>query len=426
MDERTKKFTAVILCLAVLITVCGCSFKESSIEDLMQPPQLTASRKQIRDALTSLVGSAYQLVSPQSGSGFSGINLTDLDGDGENEAVCLYTAGSPALVNVAVLKNEGSGWVKIGHFASDATAVDRLEFCDLDGSGVDDIVIGFGYLTGSDHVLQILKLDNGSLVSLHQAMYNRFVTVGEETKRLVVLNTAGASATLLGMKEGAIRSLSSVPMDSRAQSILSLQTAKTSGGLAAVYVDSQLDNQMYTTEVLVISADDFLENRLFTAEHMLGDRPNAVKCTDINGDGVPEVPQAVAMTDTENTAYFTYWYSFDGSGLSEPTVTFTSASEQFYFLYPEKWKKTVIVSRDEKSERTIRFVKRRTGEALYSLRAFTPAEYAALTENGWQTIIRSTDRVIAVRTEQAAPDSALTADEWKAALHTYGENGGKV
>ena len=420
MKMRLKKYILRILCAVTVCTLCGCSVSEMSVEDLMRPPQLSASRRQIQQALTALVGSSYQLVSPQSSAGLSGINLTDLDGDGVSEAVCLYTAGSPALVNVAVFRNENNAWTNLGHFASDATAVDKLEFCDLDGSGVANIVIGFGYLTGSDHVLQILKLENGTLSSLHQEPYHQFAIVGDNVKQLVVLGASGATAALLGMKDGRLTSLSSVPMDSRAQSVLSLQTAKTSGGRPAIYVDSRLDNQMYTTEVLVLGDEGFLENRLFTAEHMLGDRPTAVKCMDISGDGIPEIPQAVAMTDEQNTTYFTYWYSFDGEKLSDPTVTFTSASEQYYFLYPEKWRKNVIVRRDEKSsERTVRFVDRRTEDTLYSLRVFTPAEYATLDKHNWTPVIRATDRILAVAPVGVEEPLELSEKEWSDALHIY-------
>ena len=415
-----KKIGALCAFIPLMISLCACSLTETSIEELMQPPQLSESRKQIQDAVTELVGTAYTLISPKNGADRSGITLFDLDADEQNEAICLYTAGTPALVHVVVLKSVDGKWKKIGQYDSDATTVDKLEFSDIDGDKTAEIVVGWGYLTGSDHVMEILKIQP-DMQSLHKELYNQFVIAGDSANRIVLLNTAGASAVLLGYKDSKVTSLSSVPLDSRAQSILSLQVAKTTKGASAVYVDTQLNNQMYATEVLVISEGEYLENKLFTGEHMLGDRPTAVKCTDINGDGIPEIPQAVAMNSQKNSLYYTYWYSFDGSSLSKPTVTFTSAAEQFYFEYPKNWQGKISVTKDDLSERTYHFVLNRNQKTLYSLRLFTPLEFQEILPNEeWNAVIESTDKVVAWQAGNASPEQyALSADEWAAALKVY-------
>ena len=172
--------------------------------------------------------------------------------------------------------------------------------------------------------------------------------------------------------------------------------------------------QVSSGEILQISLDNESWDNSITLDY-----PN-LDMVDISGDGIPEIPQAVAMTDEQNTTYFTYWYSFDGEKLSDPTVTFTSASEQYYFLYPEKWRKNVIVRRDEKSsERTVRFVDRRTEDTLYSLRVFTPAEYATLDKHNWTPVIRATDRILAVAPVGVEEPLELSEKEWSDALHIY-------
>lgn len=414
--------TAALLCTAALLLtgLTGCSFTETSVEELMRPPQLSESRKQIQEALTGLIGTGYALTSPKSGADRSGITMADLDGDDINEAVCLYTAGTPSLVHVLVLKWTGDTWQKLGQYDSDATTVEKLEFADITGDGVSEIIVGWGYLTGSDHVMEILKIQQ-NMLSLHKELYHQFVIAGRNENRIVLLNTTGASAVLLGYKDNKVTSLSSVPLDARVRSILALEVSKTTAGASAVYVDTQLSNQMYATEVLVINDEDYLENKLFTGEHMLGDRPIAVKCTDINGDSIPEIPQAVPMTEKKNAAYYTYWFSFDGTRLSKPTITFTSAAEQFYFEYPENWIDKISVTKDEQSERTYHFVLNRNGKTIYMLRVFTPSEYQELSPTeAWTTVIESTDKIIAWQQSTASPEQyALSGEDWMQSLHIY-------
>lgn len=406
--KNLRKFIIGIAVLLLSLPLAACNVKETSIDDMLRPPQLSESSRQIQKAALSLIGSEHQLISPRTGNNRSAINLCDLDGDKQNEAVCLFSsADSP--VGVLVLRQSGNKWTEWARYTGDATAVDRMDFSDLDGDGTKDILIGWGYLTGGDNVLEVLSL-SGTIQSVHKELYSQFVVAGKKQDKIVLVNLTAASATLIGYRDHSYETLSSVPIDPAIQSFVSVLVSETTDGTPAVYLDVQ-GEKSYHTEVLVIQNDEYLENKLFTADKTPLDRQSSLRCTDIDADGIPEIPY------DDSNAELTDWYTFDGQALSKPLVTFTSSAEQFYFVYPDTWLGQIHVSRDNKQERTYRFTDT-SGTLIYSLRVFTVSEYRSAPENDWTVIIESADKVIAYQ-QYVDGKFSFATDEWAQALHTY-------
>lgn len=412
-----KKCISILLCGCLCLGLCSCSLTDTSIDELMRPPQLSQSRQQVQQAIERILGTSYQLISPSGGNHRSGINLEDLDGDRQNEAICFLTAGDVQLLDVLVLQKSQDGWKQLGRFSSDATAVDKVEFADLNVDGSMELIIGWSYLTGSEKIMEILQLENDDLSSKYKEKYSQFAIAG---KQAVVIDQSADAATLLGYHNNKIISLSSVPIDPQITSFTALTVAETAKGDPAVYMDTQLEEGTYHTEILVINGGKYLENKLFTEEALRVERPYSIRCTDINGDGIPEVPNTVPMENGDVTAYYTTWAAYDGTALATPLITYTSASDQFYLEYPEHWRGKIFVRQDSKMQRLYHFINQKD-EILYSLRVFTVTEYTQTdTEDGWITLIESTDKVIAYKIgNTSAGDCALSTAEWAAALHTY-------
>ena len=78
-----------------------------------------------------------------------------------------------------------------------------------------------------------------------------------------------------------------------------------------------------------------------------------VGATDINSDGVLEIPRPVALTpiDPENgsTQYLIYWQQFDSHGKgSTSCITYHAVSDSWYLNLPNGWdERTVTVARDD-------------------------------------------------------------------------------
>ena len=416
-QDLFKKCIILLLCGCLCLQLCACSLTDTSIDELMRPPQLSESRQQVQQTIGTLIGTSYQLIAPTGGSHRSNINLQDLDGDGQNEAICFFTVGGIQLLDVLVLQKRENKWIQRGRFSSDATSVDRLDFADLDRDGTKEVIIGWGYLTGSEKLMEILQVGDQRLFSKYKEKYSQFAITGEQ---VVVIDQNASAATLLGFRNLKLTSLSSAPIDSRIASFTALTVAKTAGGNPAVYLDCQLEDLTYHTEVLVINGGKYLENKLFTEEALHCDRPYNIRCTDIDADGIPEIPRTEPMENGDTAAYYTHWSDFDGVGLGEPLTTYTAVSDQFYLEYPREWRGKIFVRQDSKMQRLYHFINR-NNEILYSLRAFTVTEYSQISAaEGWITLIESADKVIAYKHGSVdAGKYALSTAQWAKALQIY-------
>lgn len=413
-----KKWISLLSAVIVCLSASGCAMSEVSTDELMRPPQLSQSRQQVQSAINKLLGGTQTLVAPSGGEHRSSINLADLDGDGQNEAICFCVNAETKLIEVILLQKAGDNWQQRGKFSSDATTVDRLDVADLDQDGVAELIIGWSYLAGGEHTLQVLQLSKNSLLSIYNNRSTQYKLLQRKKPRIVSIDLSGDAASLLGFKDKSFSSLSSVPIDPRITALTSVIASKTTTELPAVYFDAQLEDQSYHTEVLVVN-NEYLENKLFTDEGSGVHRALNIRCADINGDSIPEIPQCAAMEQGEGTGYYTYWSAFDGENLLQPLTTFTAPTDRFYFVYPEYWIDRVFVRQDSTIQRLYHFVSP-SGEALYSLRVFTPTEFSqVLPSERWVLLSESADKVIAYKKQEFADKRPFSKAEWATALHTY-------
>ena len=413
-----KKWISLLLAAVLCLSASGCSMSEVTTDELMRPPQLSQSRQQVQTAINKLLGGAQTLVAPSGGEHRSSINLADLNGDGQNEAICFCVNAQSKQIEVIVLQKKEDSWQQRGKFASDATAVERLEITDLNGDGLSELIIGWSYLAGSERTLQVLRLSDNALFSLYNNRCSQYQLIEKPSPRIISIDLSGHAASLLGYKGHKFASLSSVPIDPRIMNFTAVTTAKTTLGQPAVYLDAQLEDQSYHTEILVIAEEEYLENKLFTDGGGVHRALN-IRCADIDADGLPEVPQCAAMEQGEGAGYYTYWSKFDGKQLLEPLTTFTAPTDSFYFVYPEHWIEKVFVRQDSTLQRLYHFVTP-SGQALYSLRLFTPTEFSEIhPSEGWILLSESADKVIAYKKDEFADKRPFSKEAWAAAVHTY-------
>lgn len=186
-----KKWISLLSAVIVCLSASGCAMSEVSTDELMRPPQLSQSRQQVQSAINKLLGGTQTLVAPSGGEHRSSINLADLDGDGQNEAICFCVNAESKLIEVILLQKVGDSWQQRGKFSSDATTVDRLDVADLDQDGVAELIIGWSYLAGGEHTLQVLQLSKKSLLSIYNNRCTQYKLLQRKKPRIVSIDLSG-------------------------------------------------------------------------------------------------------------------------------------------------------------------------------------------------------------------------------------------
>ncbi len=156
MKVKMRVF-AMLLLIAIVLSLGGCKLSVLSAEKLLRPPK---SGAEIEDAIEKIVGESVVLKNPVSTitDYSSSITLVDLDYDNTEEAVVFYsTTSNETSVHMNVMKHIGDEWISIGDFSGYGSNIESLSFRNLSkGINQYDIVTTWSYIDSK--VMTIHKL----------------------------------------------------------------------------------------------------------------------------------------------------------------------------------------------------------------------------------------------------------------------------
>ena len=141
MKVKLLMLFAVLCCF-----LTGCSVVGMEPQGLMQPPRATGDKQNVYDALEQVVGNnSFALKYPRTGEHRSAIIMHDITGNGVEDAIAFYQVDqekTPGTV-ITFLSKKDKDWILVGSYQSTAIQVDRVAFGDVDGDGVDEVIVGW-------------------------------------------------------------------------------------------------------------------------------------------------------------------------------------------------------------------------------------------------------------------------------------------
>ncbi len=404
---KRVKIVSFILILVLLLS--GCSLPGGETGLMLMPPTLSSRREALTKAMKAAIGEGYELVYPQEGSYRTGIISMDLNGDDKTEAICFYRPTGGKLGFLVMENNADGSWTRLAKGVSAAASVGKVEFGDLNGDGVYEIIVGWQYLSDADGSYEIFSIDKGKAISHHTGLYSSFTLMEGPPARLLVLNrntaTKTVTATLVGQIGKTFGIINTVPMNDRSTDFLNFISAKTTQGNPAVYVDESLESGQAITEVLVVNDQNRLTNELLNQFNAATLRYTAVPCRDMDNDGIPEVPSEEALPSylrngVQENLYLIHWNQFDGTKLTSKIRSFVEVTEKFIVSFPKEWYGRVTVERQADSDRAFAF-KTMKGEQLFVIRVYALSEYnEELGDAGWRKLYEDSDHVYTVFCEE--------------------------
>ena len=89
---KKKLFAMLLLCLCLCFSFSGCNFTLKAVDKMMHPPALSGENAGIQKAFEKAVNDKNIVMkTPTTGDYRSSFILYDFDGDGEDEAIALYS-----------------------------------------------------------------------------------------------------------------------------------------------------------------------------------------------------------------------------------------------------------------------------------------------------------------------------------------------
>ncbi len=362
-----KKILCFALCLAMLLSLCGCNFFTADTAELLSPPELTGDLYPISEALEKSVSGNYTLEYPSRGNYRSAVVQHDINKDGILEAFAFYsTQGDDGTVmNINAVVNRDDGWKSIATSGLTAGGVDRIEFCDLDHDGTDEILVGWEIYGTTELKLAVYSLGEKTLTQRMLEQYTHFATCDldrNDRNEIFIIRSFPSesrnSAHLYALSSVGVNQISSCELDSTAKTFNHPVISTLSNGTPAIYID-EIKGIGAVTEVIFLEKD-ILQNPLLnpeTKETTATLRAATLNCRDINDDGILEIPiRRDVPTVTRNTEgekqYLTEWCSFSGQGLAVQQTAFMNLTEGYYYIIPPKWLGNIAILRDAENSLT--------------------------------------------------------------------------
>ncbi len=389
-----KRVIALVMSVSMLVCLCGCSLFAADTAELLSPPSLSGDLYPIAQAIEQSATGGYNFEYPSRGNYRSAVVQEDINSDGILEAFAFYsiTEGETVTMHINYIKNNKGEWGSVAQQRIVAGGVDRLEFCDLDGDGIREILVGWEIYGTSEMQLAVYSIGEYTLTQRMLQKYTHFITCDldeDDVNEILVLKTNMAdssnSAALFKLSDEGVTEIGSCELDSAAKTVNEPIIASLSTGKPAIYID-EIKGVGAITEVLFVE-NGTLVNPLLSAdtkENLSTLRSVSFGIKDINDDGIMEIPvqenvPSVAASEINEKLYLTSWCSFNGEVLVKQLTTMINVDDSYYYTIPAKWSGHIAVLKDVDSHlREIYrydFATETLGESLMYIKAVPKSDW---------------------------------------------------
>lgn len=353
-----KKILLVLMALGIALLGCGCDLYSPNVESLLSAPLLSDLQNRVDEALRDVVGQDLRLFYPLSGRYRSPYVFHDLDGDGEEEAVVLYSLeeGSETISYIQILRREDGRWRAGEALPVEGDEVEFVRFASLCSGRPLFILVGLRREDSDMRRLSVFSCRDGCPVGELSLPYSQVVVgdfSGDGRDQILAAATKGGITefVLAGEDEsGGLSPLDSIASEHRVLYLLDPVAGMVRPGVPGVVFDG-----MSSPDTMISLLVEVAENHLVlpqnttlsprTPDLLSGTaRANGVRTSDVNGDGVLDIPFSVPapgyagpVPEDVLPQYFTEYRSFGGERLEKQAVAYVDPAGGYSFLLPDRW-----------------------------------------------------------------------------------------
>ena len=393
-----KRFLKTGVCAALGALLClvltGCL--GTTADELYRLPRSSERSTRIQQSIDERLDSGLEFSAPVAGYNRQAIQQYDLDGDGIQEVIAFFRTDGDAPLEIDVIREVNGEYRLASQIFGEGRAVESVHYADMDGDGISELLVGWQMST-LVKVLDIYSIRDYQPELIAESPYSSYTCCdlnAEGGDEVLLLKdpgaeSAGEAVAYTLMEDGEIIT-STAALSREAEAISRVQSGETSDRHTAVFVDSVCGGGLVTDVLAMrdgtlynIVTDDRTEN--VTA------RPVTVYCSDIDRDGVMEIPEPRQVySQTETPYYVIYWNTRTIRGFAmEKLCTYHNFTDGWYLVLPEELAQALSVRRLDSvsGERTVVLsTVRGNGDdptitdilAIYTLTGDNKAERAAM------------------------------------------------
>lgn len=234
---------------------------------MMHPPALSGENAGIQKAFEKAVNDKNIVMkTPTTGDYRSSFILYDFDGDGEDEAIALYSYSTDeTAVYLHFLDCRDGEWLSIADIKGSGSEVYKIDFCDMNSDGRSEIVVCWSlYESRGNKIMTVYEPDSSSgtfvLRSILTENYSQSITCDIDTDgKAEIFNVIISSSSDINKTYGRL-----FKMDDSGSIYLAGETEMTpavsisllkceTGSNPHIFVDSVISDSAVITDVIGLS-----------------------------------------------------------------------------------------------------------------------------------------------------------------------------
>lgn len=351
----------ILSALMALLSCCltGCLFV--SIEELYALPQLSEDYYDLQDCLDAVLTGSAEYSAPVSGSQQQSVQLVDLSGDGEKEALAFVKATGEKPLKIYIFHKVDGAYTLATVIEGDGSAFQSVEYAQVGGSDALELIVCWQV---SDQVPQALGVytfaEDFTTTELLNASCTEYQLADLDSdgamELLLLSGSDGGSgaAELYSWIDGMVEKVGESQMSVSVDAVRRIITGNMEEGVPAIFVASTYDETSIVTDVFALR-DGQLVNVAASSQSEGGVqtvRNYYVYATDVDSDGVLELPMPIQLPSADAESTETYWiiqwYSLhlDGSTTNK-RLTYHNYSAGWYLELPDSWRDRITVYRSD-------------------------------------------------------------------------------
>lgn len=337
-------------------------------DSLYALPRQSDAYYDLQNAIDAALPADAAYSGPLSGPNQQAVQLADLDGDGEDEALVFAKTSGEKPLKLYIFDTEDGSFAQTAVIEGDGTAFDAVEYVQVNDAPGLEIILGRQL---SDQILQSLSVytyAEGTAVELMHTAYTEYkvVDLNLDDKRDVLVfrqdtEARQGVAEYYTCRDGVMELSQTAPLSKDVHSIERIVTGNVTAEVPGVFVTSTYGEDSLITDVFAFRGQTF-SNLTLSAESGVSTqlvRSYQVYATDIDEDGLVELPALVALpsvTAGEDTYWLVEWMGLQTDGsLTPKQTTFYYTAGGWYLTVPKHWADQLTVSRTAESAQCLRY-----------------------------------------------------------------------
>lgn len=351
--KRFVRPGAFLLLAALLFCLSGCY--SGNIDQYFSLPMASEEYRQLQSLIDEELASGSEYAAPIHGSYRQSVQLSDVDGDGADEALAFFrdAAKNP---KINIYDSENGEYRLALSISGEGSSIRRIDYADLTGDGQKELLVSWQISSGLS-VLGVYSLAGWSGDVLLSTDSAEFVT-GDINRdgcdELLNLRAANSTTYLVDQYTfplGQEPQATSAALSAGISALQRLRMVTLAGDAPALLAESTLTTGDLVSD-LFVCRDGSLINLTMNRTTQISETRRSyslVYAQDIDGDGSTEIPHPQQLYSRGDEVFWSIaWFRYDASGRASTIMTtYHCVTDNWYLVLPSGWDVGLTVRRDD-------------------------------------------------------------------------------